>query len=135
FPIKYGYAAVGRVIEGPGIGQLVFSLHPHQTEFIVPVTSVVPLPEGMEERGVFLANMETAVNVVLDAAPRLGENVVVFGQGVVGLLITQLLKRTGVSHVAAGDPIERRRELALSVGAESAIEVAAGHDYDSGSGS
>src|SRR5512144_862822 len=36
FPIKYGYAAVGRVLDvGPGVsgfapGDLVFALHPHQ---------------------------------------------------------------------------------------------------------
>jgi 2-desacetyl-2-hydroxyethyl bacteriochlorophyllide A dehydrogenase len=79
---------------------------------------------------VFLANVETATNVVLDAAPRLGERVVVFGQGIVGLLVTQLLSRTGVSNVTIVDPIERRRELALRLGAHTALETLSDGEFD-----
>jgi 2-desacetyl-2-hydroxyethyl bacteriochlorophyllide A dehydrogenase len=140
FPIKYGYASVGRVVEtGSGVtnlqlGDAVFVLHPHQSDYIVPAAAPVRLPANLEPTlGVFLANIETAVNVVLDAAPRLGERVVVFGQGVVGLLITQLLKRTGISELVVVDPIARRRELALRVGADAAFdprEPMAGRDFD-----
>ena len=137
FPIKYGYASVGRVVEcGSAVDRLevgdhVFVHHPHQTSYVVPQTLPIRLPDGLDPMlGVFLANVETAVNVVLDAAPRLGERVVVFGQGVVGLLITQLLNRTGVSQVDVVEPIERRRDLALSVGADAATEAASGQDYD-----
>lgn len=35
--------------------------------------------------------METAVNLVLDAAPKLGETVIILGQGIVGLLTTASL--------------------------------------------
>jgi 2-desacetyl-2-hydroxyethyl bacteriochlorophyllide A dehydrogenase len=140
FPIKYGYASVGRVSEiGPDVrrltrGDVVFAHHPHQTEYVVPEEFPLRLPVGLEPaHGVFVANVETATNVVLDAAPRLGERVIVFGQGVVGLLITQLLKRTGVREVAVVDPIARRRELALRVGADVALdagEVNTVHDFD-----
>ncbi len=140
FPIKYGYASVGCVVEaGPRVsrlqpGDVVFVLHPHQTEYVVPETTPVRLPEGLSpELGVFVANMETAVNIVLDVAPRLGERVVVFGQGVVGLLITQLLKRTGVNQLAVVDPLEPRRQLALRIGADVAYAPdaqLAGKDFD-----
>ncbi|HEY2592600.1 MAG TPA: zinc-binding alcohol dehydrogenase [Chloroflexota bacterium] len=140
FPIKYGYASVGRIVEtGPQVGslrvgELVFVLHPHQTGYVVPETMAVRLPGGLSpEQGVFVANAETATNIVLDAAPRLGERVIVFGQGVVGLLITQLLKRTGASQVAVVDPIERRRQLARQVGADAAYapgESLSGKDFD-----
>jgi 2-desacetyl-2-hydroxyethyl bacteriochlorophyllide A dehydrogenase len=140
FPIKYGYASVGHIaevgsaVQSLGIGDVVFALHPHQTEYVIPFTLVRRLPAGLDPfLGVFLANVETAVNVALDAAPRLGERVLVFGQGVVGLLITQMLKRTGASEVAVVDPIERRRELALSVGADRALapeEEATLSDFD-----
>ena len=140
FPIKYGYASVGHVVEiGSAVsnlrlGDAVFVLHPHQTEYVVPAAMPVPLPRGLEPSvGVFTANVETAVNVVLDAAPRLGERVIVFGQGVVGLLITQLLKRTGIGEVVVIDPVERRRRLALRVGADAALSPdhdTAGHDFD-----
>jgi 2-desacetyl-2-hydroxyethyl bacteriochlorophyllide A dehydrogenase len=140
FPIKYGYASVGRVVrrgsavERLSVGDTVFAHYPHQSAYVVPETLPIRLPETLDPtHGVFLANIETATNVVLDAAPRLGERVVVFGQGVVGLLITQLLKRTGVSQVAVVDPIARRRDLALSAGADVAFDngmAAQGQDFD-----
>jgi 2-desacetyl-2-hydroxyethyl bacteriochlorophyllide A dehydrogenase len=125
FPIKYGYASVGRIVEvGPEVrrlhvGETVFVLHPHQTEYVVPEAMTVRLPAGLSpELGIFVANLETATNVVLDAAPRLGERVIVFGQGTVGLLITQLLKRTGAGQVVVVDPLARRRHLAEQLGAD-----------------
>jgi 2-desacetyl-2-hydroxyethyl bacteriochlorophyllide A dehydrogenase len=128
FPIKYGYASVGRVAEaGPSVsclqvGDVVFTLHPHQASYVVPDALPVALPPDLEpEAGVFLANVESAVNIVLDAAPRLGERVVVFGQGVVGLLITQLLRRTGVSKLTVVEPIAARRELARQLGVDDAV--------------
>ena len=102
FPIKYGYASVGRVVEvGPavetlGVGDLAFVLHPHQTEYVVPAALAVRLPSDLDpELGVFTANLETAINVLLDAHPRLGERLLIFGQGTVGLLVTQLARRAG----------------------------------------
>jgi 2-desacetyl-2-hydroxyethyl bacteriochlorophyllide A dehydrogenase len=140
FPIKYGYASVGRVVEVGSeveylaVGDNVFVLHPHQTEYVVPASMPIRLPDGLDASlGAFLANVETATNIVIDAAPRLGERVVVFGQGVVGLLISQLLLRTGISHLAVVDPIARRRELACQLGADAAYEPTmdlTGMDFD-----
>jgi 2-desacetyl-2-hydroxyethyl bacteriochlorophyllide A dehydrogenase len=128
FPIKYGYASAGEVVEiGPNVrrlgrGDRVFVHHPHQSTYVVPSTMPVRLHPDLEPMlGVFLANTETAVNVVLDAAPRLGENVAVFGLGVVGLLITQLVRRTGANRVIAIDPLAHRREQACRVGADIAL--------------
>jgi 2-desacetyl-2-hydroxyethyl bacteriochlorophyllide A dehydrogenase len=130
FPIKYGYASAGRVVEtGADVrclrpGDAVFVHHPHQSTYVVPETMPVRLPESLDASlGVFLANIETAANVVIDAAPRLGERVAVFGQGVVGLLITQLLRRTGVSQIVVVEPVARRRELAAQVGADAALDA------------
>jgi threonine dehydrogenase-like Zn-dependent dehydrogenase len=126
FPIKYGYATVGRVLdagaESFSPGDLVFVHHPHQDAFAVPAELPVRLPDGLDPAlGLFLANLETALNVVHDAPLRLGETALVFGQGVVGLLVTQLLKLAGAGRVLAVDPIEKRRELALEVGADEAF--------------
>jgi 2-desacetyl-2-hydroxyethyl bacteriochlorophyllide A dehydrogenase len=125
FPIKYGYACVGRVVEqgaaveGLSEGELVFALHPHQTEFVVPAAWAVRLPPDLApEPGVFTANVETAVNVLLDAAPRLSERVLIFGQGVVGLLLTQLARQAGAGRVLAVDPFSRRRALGRELGAD-----------------
>ena len=127
FPLKYGYASVGRAVavgrdvHGPREGDLVFALHPHQDEYVISESLVRRLPDrAAPEQGVFLANLETAINVVLDAKPRLGEVVAVFGQGVVGLLITQLLRRSG-ARVIAVEPSALRRSFAERCGAEMAI--------------
>ena len=127
FPLKYGYASVGRAVavgrdvRGLREGDLVFALHPHQDEYVVSESLVRRLPERTApERGVFVANLETAINVVLDAKPRLGEVVAVFGQGVVGLLVTQLLRRSG-ARVVAVEPSALRRSFAERCGAEMAI--------------
>jgi 2-desacetyl-2-hydroxyethyl bacteriochlorophyllide A dehydrogenase len=127
FPVKFGYASVGRVMDigrdvrGIGEGDLVFALHPHQSEYVVPASLVRRLPDGVTaDQGVFLANLDTALNVVLDAHPRLGETVAVFGQGVVGLLVTQLLRRAG-SQVIAIDPSQIRRDMAERCGAQTIL--------------
>ena len=95
FPMKYGYACVGEVISlGPGVdplwqGRKVFSFQPHQSCFITKVSDLFPLPAGMGVLdAVFLPFMETAVTLLLDGKPAVGEQVAVFGQGVVGLLVT-----------------------------------------------
>jgi 2-desacetyl-2-hydroxyethyl bacteriochlorophyllide A dehydrogenase len=128
YPLKYGYACVGQVMEvGSQVtalrpGQVAFALHPHQTEFVIDEQFTLALPEELESSvGVFAAQVETAVNVMLDAPLKLQETVVVMGQGVVGLLITQLLARSGLRAIVAVEPSERRRELALRVGATEAI--------------
>src|SRR5215468_5491659 len=49
FPVKYGYATVGRVEQGPPElrGRTVFSLYPHQSLFALPAGAVVPVPDGV----------------------------------------------------------------------------------------
>jgi len=95
FPIKYGYASVGSVTQtGVAVnslarGDLVFALHPHQTCFVVPASFPIKLPTSIPpEHGVFLANIETAINIVLDAAPRIGERVAVFPGSPANIKIT-----------------------------------------------
>ena len=143
FPLKYGYANVGRVLargrDVPNVreGDLVFALHPHQDEYVIRGSLVRPLAHGTApEQGVFLANLETAINVILDAKPRLGEVVAVFGQGVVGLLIAQLLRRSG-ARVVAVEPSALRRSFALRCGVEAVVtpgETAALRELTSGRG-
>ena len=129
FPVKYGYASVGRVLDvGRGVrvlaeGDLVFAFNPHETCFTAATDVVIKLPSALNPRiGVFLANVETALNSLLDAAPRLGERAVVIGQGVVGLLITQLLRKAGASLIITADLYEKRRQLSIQAGADFSID-------------
>jgi 2-desacetyl-2-hydroxyethyl bacteriochlorophyllide A dehydrogenase len=128
YPVRYGYAAAGRVVAaGEGVapgwpGRRVFAFHPHASHFVIAAAAAIPVPEGVSlDSAVFLPNMETAVNLVQDGAPRLGERVAVLGQGVVGLLVTSLLARFPLAELAAVDGFARRREAALAVGAQAAF--------------
>ena len=123
-PVKYGYASVGEVIEGPSVlrGRPVFALFPHQSLYTLPADQVLPLPEGVPvERAVLAANMETAVNALWDAAPLLGQRIVVIGAGVVGALCAYLAARIPGCEVTLVDVNADRAQLAAAVGAHFAL--------------
>jgi 2-desacetyl-2-hydroxyethyl bacteriochlorophyllide A dehydrogenase len=120
YPLVYGYANVGRIedlgsgVEGVGIGDTVFSYTPHCAWVVADAIEVVVLPELPDlRRGVFLANLNTALNGVLDARPTIGDVAVVSGLGVIGSIVTRLLRRAGASCVIGVDPLEHRRQRAL----------------------
>jgi len=129
FPLKYGYACVGRIVGiGPGVDPSlrdtpVFAFQPHQTHFVAPVAETVPLPDGLPlERAVLIPSAETAVNLVHDGRPLAGERVVVFGQGVVGLLTTALLAAMPLETLVTLDRHARRRQASLALGAHVSLD-------------
>lgn len=118
-PVKYGYASVGRVEAGPAelLGRRVFCLHPHQDYYVVPMEAVTPLPDTVPDaRGVLAANMETAVNGLWDAAPRLGDQIAVLGAGVVGCIVAALAARMPGVRVELIDSDPRRASVAARLG-------------------
>jgi NADPH:quinone reductase-like Zn-dependent oxidoreductase len=119
FPVKYGYAAVGLVEDGPEdwIGQRVFCLHPHQDRFVAPLSLCARVPDRVPEwRAVLAANMETALNISWDAQPLPGERALVVGAGVVGLLTAWLLSRFPAIDLAVADPDPLRAAVAQRLG-------------------
>ncbi|MCA3367765.1 MAG: zinc-binding alcohol dehydrogenase [Roseomonas sp.] len=115
FPVKYGYSAVARVMEGPADlqGRRVFCLHPHQDVFLAPAAMCIPIPDAVPDtRAVLGANMETALNILWDAGPLPGERALVIGAGVVGLLVAYLLTRIQAMAVTIIDPDPSRRAIA-----------------------
>ena len=128
YPMPYGYASVGRIIElGPGVdatwlGRLVFAFQPHASHFLCPIEYLHCVPEDIApEDAIFLPNMETAVSFVMDAQPMIGERVLVFGQGVVGLLCTKLLSQFPLKELTVVDGYSLRRERAKEWGAKEAL--------------
>jgi 2-desacetyl-2-hydroxyethyl bacteriochlorophyllide A dehydrogenase len=125
FPLKYGYSNVGEVLAcGKEVvkfkpGDKVFVLAPHQSHYVIRQEWANPLKESISpEKGVFLANLETAINCLLDAEFHLGENVVIFGQGVVGLLLTQLFRLAGAEKVITVEKEAKKQGVSLKVGAD-----------------
>lgn len=133
FPVKYGYAAVGRVDQGPPEleDRTVFCLHPHEDRFIAPAEMLVSLPDGLPPaRAVLGANMETAVNGLWDAGPRIGDRVVVLGAGVVGALTAWLAARIPGCRVTLCDIDPGRAALAETLGLDFAAPEDAPADAD-----
>jgi len=131
FPLKYGYAAVGQVVAvGAQVApewqdRLVFSFHPHESHFLASLAELMPVPSGVPpETAAFLPNMETAVNFLMDGQPLIGEQVVIFGQGVVGLLTTALLARLPLAGLITLDRYTLRRETSLALGAHASLDPA-----------
>lgn len=133
YPRRYGYAWVGEVVETCGverpIGERVFALAPHGDEHCLNASAARALPPELSpERATLAANLETAVNVVWDSGVGLGDDVVVSGGGVVGLLCGYLARRAGARRVRLLEPLASRRRVAESLGFDLALppEQAAG---------
>lgn len=126
YPLQYGYAAVGRVtavgeaVDDEWLDRRVFAFNPHESHFVADPETLVPttLPR---EQALFIPNVETAVNFVMDARPRIGARVVVFGQGPIGLLTTALLAEFPLAELVTVDHYETRRRLSESFGADRAV--------------
>ena len=123
WPLQSGYACVGRVeqtgeaVDTDWLGRTVFAFQPHASHQLCALEDVIPVPENLDPAAaVFLANMETAVNLVLDAGPDLGGRVVVIGQGMVGLLTSSLLAACPLEQLVAVEATESRRAAAGQAG-------------------
>lgn len=129
YPLKYGYASFGRVsaageaVDPAWCGRTVFAFQPHASHFHAAPADLIAVPEGISmEEAVFLPNMETAVNFVLDGAPLIGERVAVLGQGIVGLLTTALLAGFPLARLVTFDRWPLRRQASLSLGASASLD-------------
>ena len=132
-PIKYGYANVGIVEEGPAhlLGRHVFVLYPHQTKYIVPATAVHPLRGDVPPaRAVLAANLETAINALWDARPHVGDRIAVVGAGTVGCLAAWLASRIAGCDVELVDINPRRGDIATTLGVRFATPEAASENAD-----
>ncbi len=128
-PADLGYSLVG-VVEEVGVGaaygpgQRVLALAPHASAVITDGSdaALTPVPEGLEPA---VASLGTLASVGLHAVERarvnLGESAVVFGYGLVGSFVAQLLGASGAGLVVVIEPEERRRQLARKLGADHAV--------------
>jgi len=136
YPVAgWGYSEVGEVTEVspevagapdlPGCGDLVWGIWGHRSEGVVPAERLVGhiLPVGLDPlAGAFARVGAIAYNAVLAADLHLGEDVAVFGQGVIGLLATRLARLSG-ARVTAVDTLGTRLETARAFGAARTLDA------------
>jgi len=128
YPLQYGYAAVG-VVEAVGEdvdpdweGRRVFAFHPHESHFCATVDELYPVPDDISSaEATLLPTVETAITLVHDGEPKLGERAVVFGQGLVGLVTTALLGEFPLSDLVTVDYSVDRREWSQQLGATASV--------------
>ncbi|MFD7281250.1 zinc-binding alcohol dehydrogenase [Streptomyces sp. NPDC059862] len=136
YPVAgWGYSEVGEVVEVspelvgtprlPQPGDLVWGIWGHRSEGIVPAERMIghTLPTGLEPlAGAFARVGAIAYNAVLAGDIHLGEDVAVFGQGVIGLLTTRLAQLNG-ARVTAVDALDGRLETAKRYGAHHTLNA------------
>lgn len=132
FPLKYGYSTVGHVAAcGPNVdvawlGRAVFAFHPHESAYVARPDDLIVIPDDVSlDDALFLPNVETAVNFALDGAPLAGEQVAVFGQGIVGLLTTAILAPMPLGTLVTLDRYPARRAASMALGARASLDPAA----------
>lgn len=140
FPVKYGYLNVGTVVEAPVVegqgpsalvGSTVFTLYPHQSEFVVPADAVAVVPDGVPaQRAVLAGAVETAVNVLWDARPSLGDRITVVGAGLIGCSIARLAQAIPGVEVELVDVDEAKGPVAALLGVGFATPERAAPDRD-----
>ena len=90
----------------------------------VPDLLAAPIPEGVEDwQAAYTTLASISMEGVRQSGARLGERVLVMGQGLVGLLATSLLKASG-ARVMAVDFVAARLQTSLAMGAERILNPA-----------
>jgi 2-desacetyl-2-hydroxyethyl bacteriochlorophyllide A dehydrogenase len=124
-PQRPGYAFVGRVtamgqeVDGIQPGQRVLIEAPHGTAAVVDVrdTTVVPLPDSISHAEGALVRMAGIALTAARVAPlQLGDAVVVYGLGLVGLLAAQLFRLNGTQPAIGVDRLASRIQVAKDSG-------------------
>jgi threonine dehydrogenase-like Zn-dependent dehydrogenase len=126
YPVEgWGYEEVGRVealgpdVSRPREGDVVCGAWGHRSSYVMSAGDAsgnVLGPNVNPINGVFSRIAAIALNTVIDADVHVGETVAIFGQGVPGLIATQLAALNGASVIAI-DRVEARLELARRFGA------------------
>lgn len=89
---------------------------------IVPISQAYKFPETISyEEAAMVEPLACCLHGIDLAAIDAGKTVAIVGGGAIGLMMVQLAKLRGASFIAVSEPMEKRRQLALSLGADVAI--------------
>jgi predicted dehydrogenase/threonine dehydrogenase-like Zn-dependent dehydrogenase len=132
-PLPLGYCNAGVVLEvGEGVngftvGDRVVSNGPHAELVCMPTNLCARIPDGVSyEEAAFTVLAAVGLQGIRLANPTLGENVVIIGMGLLGLMTAQMLMANGC-QVLGIDLDPSKLALARSLGLETA-DVSAGAD-------
>mgnify|MGYP005844426967 CR=1 FL=1 len=88
-----------------------------------PAATLLHVPEGLADDVAALSEpLAVGVHAVRLSSVKMGDAVAVLGAGPIGLLALQAIKQTGPRLLIVSEPVAARRELALKLGADVAID-------------
>jgi len=131
FPAPVGHEAgvevveVGRGVSGFKPGDRAYTVRASEmfAEYaVVKPTDATLIPDSISWEVAAPIEMLTAVFPVVEECVRPGDRVVILGQGASGLIATQLAKLNGAADLIVVEPLAYRRELALRLGADLALD-------------
>jgi L-iditol 2-dehydrogenase len=138
YPQFTGYNNIGTIVEvGPSVsdrevGMVVASPAHHASLVQIDATETSRVPDGVEnERAVFFNMVSIALQGVRKARIEIGENVLVIGSGLIGLLAAQLARINGGLPVSVADRDLSRLEFAHALGLDT-LHMAPGHNEGDG---
>ncbi len=130
FPRTVGYSAAGTVTEigkgvrGVNVGDRVIVFWgKHKKNITISENNVLKIPDGVTSEEASMALISTfPLGAIRKAKLEIGESAMVMGLGILGIFAVQELKAAGAYPVIAVDPIEERRDFALKMGADYALD-------------
>jgi L-iditol 2-dehydrogenase len=94
-----------------------------------PTHCLHPLPDSLTDaEGVMLEPLGVAIHAVDLGHLKTGMTAGVFGCGPIGLLVLQVARVTGATHVIATDKLPHRLEAARALGATAVFQAAGGRE-------
>ena len=130
FPRQSGYSASGTV-EAVGEGVTNFkvgdrvscSWSVHAQYFTVPENQVYLIPDGVSMQNAAFSHLAIfPLAAIRKVGLEAGESAIVMGMGILGLTAIKLLKASGAVPIIAVDPMKEKREKAISLGADYALD-------------
>lgn len=133
-PIQIGTTGIGTVVEVGekvtkwSVGDRVFGMMDVRETNIVHENSLWELGDISEYTALCVEPAYVAFHAVRESNVRFGEKVAVIGLGALGLIAVQMAKLSGAEQVIAVDGIKKRRDLAIELGADEALDAFADED-------
>lgn len=130
FPRTVGYSgagvvtAVGKEVNDIVVGDLVLVYWgKHRKHITIHRNKVIKLPEEVSTKEASMALISTfPLAAIRKTKLEIGESAMVMGLGILGIFAVQELKAAGAYPIIAVDPVSERRDLALKLGADYALD-------------
>lgn len=130
FPRTVGYSAsgivteIGECVNGVKVGDRVIVIRgEHKKNITTNENNVLKIPEGVTLEEASMAFISTfSLGAIRKTKLEIGESAMVMGLGILGIFAVQQLKTAGAYPIIAVDPIGERREFALKMGADFALD-------------